>query len=130
MTDHQPTQEQQTGYIKVNLNYAPKTNGKKFAKWCEESGFTPLNGGRRAWSSSLSTYLRGASGVAYADGEPFLFYEEDLVDITALIQEANKKSYTYGYVAGYDDGKGSLKDGIEKVKRLTSNSGGSNNGKA
>ena len=72
------------GYIKVSLDYAPTTNGKKFAKWCEEHGFTPLNGGRRAWSSQLSTYLRGADGVAYADGEPFLFDEEDLVDIAEL----------------------------------------------
>ena len=84
----QPVDELKTGYIKVSLNYAPKTNGKKFAAWCERNGFTPLGSGRRAWSSQLSTYLRGASGIAYADGEPFLFYEEDLVDIQAECNRA------------------------------------------
>lgn len=71
---------EQYGYIKVRLNYAPKTNGKKFKEWCDNNGFIPMNSGRRGWSSSLGTYLRDASGIAYADGEPFLFYEEDLVD--------------------------------------------------
>jgi len=84
--------KQKHGYLKVDLDYAPTTNGKKFAKWCEEHGFTPLNGGRRAWSSSLSTYLRDASGVAYADGEPFLFYEEDLVDTEAIISTAVREA--------------------------------------
>lgn len=76
-----------TGYIKVQLDYAPKTNGKKFREWCEKHGFSYIGEGRRAWCSSLSTYLRGASGIAYADGEAFLFYEEDLIDIA---QETNR----------------------------------------
>ena len=75
-------------YLKVQVSLAPKTNGKKFAKWCEETGFTPLFGGRRAWSSGLSTYLRGADGIAFNDGEPFLYYEEDAIDLEALIKKA------------------------------------------
>lgn len=82
------------GYIKLQLNYAPKTNGKKFKAWCDDNGFVPLNSGRRGWSSSLSTYLRGASGIAYADGEPFLFYEEDLVDVEVLIKAAQHQLLT------------------------------------
>lgn len=81
-------EELREGYIKVQYDLAPKTNGKKFATWCEKYGFTPLNGGRIAWNSGLGTYLRGASGVAFADGEMFLFYEEDLIDIEAKIMEA------------------------------------------
>lgn len=83
--------EQKVGYIKVTLNYAPKTNGKKFKEWCKDGGFTFIGGERRAWSSSLSTYLRDADGIAYADGEPFLFYEEDLIDIQALIRTEKLK---------------------------------------
>jgi hypothetical protein len=90
-TNQASEDELKVGYIKVTLNYAPKTNGKKFDKWCDDNGFTPMNGGRRAWSSSLSTYLRDADGVAYADGEPFLFYEEDLVDIESLIRTEKLK---------------------------------------
>lgn len=77
------------GYIKIQYDLAPKTDGKKFAEWCEKYGFTPLNGGRRAWNSQLSTYLRGASGVAFADGEMFLFDEEDLVDLSGYISKVD-----------------------------------------
>jgi hypothetical protein len=80
--------ELRDGYIKVQLDYAPTTNAKKFAKWCEKYGFSPIGSGRRAWCSSLNTYLRDASGVAFADGEMFLFYEEDLVDVNTLITTA------------------------------------------
>lgn len=73
------------GYIKVQLDYAPKTNGKKFTEWCAAHNFDYLGSDRRAWCSSLGTYFRGAAGVAYNDGEPFLFYEDDLVDMEALI---------------------------------------------
>lgn len=92
MTQTPTNPELATGYTKVRLNYAPKTNGKKFAKWCEDNGFTPIGSGRRAWSSSLGTYLRDASGIAYADGEPFLFYEEDLVDIDKLLEKEALKA--------------------------------------
>lgn len=67
------------GYIKVQLDYAPTTNGKKFAEWCAKYGFVPLGSGRRAWCGSLSTYLRDAAGVAFNDGELFLFWDEDVV---------------------------------------------------
>lgn len=67
--------------IKAELDYAPTTNGKKFDKWCEKYGFTPLGSGRRAWCPSLSTYFRSALGLATTQGgESFLFYEEDLAD--------------------------------------------------
>lgn len=91
MSNQASEDEQKVGYIKVTLNYAPKTNGKKFKEWCKDSGFTFIGGGRRAWSSSLSTYLRDADGIAYADGEPFLFYEEDLIDIQSLIRTEKLK---------------------------------------
>ncbi len=69
-----------TGYIKVDLDYAPKDE-KDFEKWCEEHNFDYLGSqsGRRAWCGDLQTYFRGASGVAYNDGEAFLFYEEDII---------------------------------------------------
>lgn len=79
--------ELKTGYLKVELDYAPKTNGKKFDTWCAKYGFSPIGSGRRAWCSSLSTYLGDASGVAFNDGEMVLFYESDLVDVSALRME-------------------------------------------
>ena len=78
------------GYLKVQLDYAPKTNGKKFKAWCESHGFDYLGSGRRAWCSSLGTYMRGADGVAYVDGEMILFYEDDLFDPQAQKAERNK----------------------------------------
>lgn len=69
-----------SGYIKVQLDYAPKTNGKKFSEWCEQHGFVPLGSGRRAWCSDYNTYLRDGLGVAYTEcGESFIFYAEDLL---------------------------------------------------
>ncbi len=66
--------------MKMTLDYAPKENGDEFDKWCEKYGFNPLNSGRRAWCSELSTYFRGASGVATnANGAFFLFYPEDVL---------------------------------------------------
>lgn len=81
------SKELKEGYIKIQYDLAPKTNGKKFATWCEKYGFTPLNGGRRAWSSGLGTYLRDASGVGFSDGEMFLFYEEELINVTKLTNQ-------------------------------------------
>lgn len=72
--------ELKQGLIRVKLDYAPAENGKEFDEWCKKYDFDPLNSGRRAWCSSLSTYFRGALGVAFNDGEMFLFYAEDLVD--------------------------------------------------
>lgn len=74
-------------YLKVEVDYAPASNGKKFNEWCKKYDFDPLNSERRAWCSPLRTYFRGASGVAFADGEMFLFYKEDLVDVEALVEQ-------------------------------------------
>lgn len=49
--------ELREGYIKVRLDYAPKTNGKKMREWCDKHGFAFMGSGRRAWCSSLGTYL-------------------------------------------------------------------------
>lgn len=68
------------GLIRVKLDYAPKENGKEFDEWCKKYDFDPLGSGRRAWCSQLSTYFRGALGVAFNSGEMFLFYAEDLAD--------------------------------------------------
>lgn len=68
------------GMIRVKLDYAPAENGKEFDEWCKKHDFDPLNSGRRAWCSSLSTYFRDALGVAYNSGESFLFYAEDLAE--------------------------------------------------
>lgn len=69
------------GIIRVQLDFAPEKNGKKFDEWCKKYEFDPLGSGRRAWCSSLSTYFRNALGVAFnPGGEMFLFYSEDLMD--------------------------------------------------
>ena len=61
-------------YIKVTLDYAPKENGEEFDKWCEKYGFTPLDSGRRAWSSNYGTYFRDALEIACTvSGETFIF---------------------------------------------------------
>jgi len=73
------------GYLKVQLDYAPEVNGKKFQAWCEKYGFDYLASGRRAWCSSLQTYFRGASGVTFCDGEMMLFYDEDVSSKNSLI---------------------------------------------
>ena len=67
------------GYIKVKLDYAPTTNGKKAKEWFESHGMDFFGVGRRAWWSAGSTYFRDALGLAYTEsGESFLFYQEDL----------------------------------------------------
>ena len=76
------------GYIKVQLDYAPTDSEDAFAEWCKKYGFDcfGLDVGRRAWCSSLGTYLRDASGVAFSDdGEMFLFYEEDILQPSQII---------------------------------------------
>lgn len=74
-------------HIKVKLDYAPTTNGKKARAWFESHGMDFFGVGRRAWCSQYSTYFRDALGVAYTEsGESFLFYQEDLVE-SALEQE-------------------------------------------
>jgi len=71
------------GLIRVELDYAPTTNGKKAKEWFEAHGMTFCGVGRRAWWSAGSTYFRDALGMAYTEsGESFLFYEEDLVEPT------------------------------------------------
>lgn len=72
--------ELKEGMLKVKLDYAPTTNGKKAREWFEAHGMTFFGVGRRAWCPQYSTYFRDALGVAYTEsGESFLFYEEDLV---------------------------------------------------
>lgn len=112
------------GYFKATLDYAPKTNGKKFAKWCEDHGFTPLNGGRRAWSGSLQTYLRSADGVAYIDGEPFLFDEDDLVDLDKQVLEGRIEEYQLGLLTGAMPeliGKPMAEEHLAELKALQTN---------
>lgn len=75
-----PKSVEEVAYIKVTLDYAPEENGKEFDEWCEKYGFRPLGSGRRAWCSSLGTYMREASGVAVTDsGDIFLFYKDDIL---------------------------------------------------
>lgn len=74
-------------YIKVILDYAPKGNGEAFDLWCEKWGFTPLGSGRRAWCGNMSTYFRGADGVATTEnGDSFLFSDDDLYTRTAKLE--------------------------------------------
>lgn len=88
MPKQQDNSEPKEGYIKVQLDYAP-SDEKAFKKWCEERGFDYLgSGGRGAWCSQLGTYFRGASGVAYYDGEMILFDEEDIVDLQKEVEKA------------------------------------------
>jgi len=81
-TDHTDSVE---AYIKVTLDYAPKENGEEFDKWCEKYGFTPLDSGRRAWSSNYGTYFRDALGIACTvSGETFIFDQSDVDTFTTL----------------------------------------------
>lgn len=91
-TNPQPSEELKEGYLKAIFDYAPKTNSKKFREWCSKYDFDYIASGRRAWCSSLQTYFRGATGVAFIDGEMTLFYEEDIVDIKALINQEVQKA--------------------------------------
>ena len=50
------------------LEAIPKGDGYEFVEWCESKGFRPINGFRRAWCSSLSTYLRDADYLFHLDG--------------------------------------------------------------
>ncbi|MCY4057545.1 MAG: hypothetical protein OXG44_06055 [Gammaproteobacteria bacterium] len=73
----------------LNLAYidpeelTPEATGhaqKKWGDWCRARNIDPLNGGRRAWISALSTYLRDADylvwhgsalvGLGYARKDP------------------------------------------------------------
>lgn len=57
--------------IRVEIEPIPDlpTDSQEWDQWCLERGFNALNGGRRAWCSSISTYLRDATGLVYHDGE-------------------------------------------------------------
>lgn len=46
--------------FEAQIEKIPEGDGTDFESWCEQYGFTPLNGGRRAWCSSLGTYMRDA----------------------------------------------------------------------
>lgn len=109
-----------TGYIKVELDYAPKTNGKKFAEWCKKYNFAPIGSGRRAWCPSLQTYLRGASGVAFADGEMFLFDKEDLINLqsekTKAVNDFADELLKYPEYQSFD--QYNPDDWIETIKQL------------
>ena len=76
-------------YIKIEVDYAPKVNGKEFEGWCEKYGFNYLASGRRAWCNSLNSYFADADGVAFSEnGEMFLFYEEESVNLDTLLKQA------------------------------------------
>lgn len=78
--------ELREGYVKVILDYAPIDDEDKFKEWCKKYNFDYVGlEGRGAWCSALGTYFRGASGVAFNDGEMFLFYDDDVVDVDKLI---------------------------------------------
>ena len=50
-----------------------------FKGWCEDNGFHYLGSPRRAWCSSLGTYLRGAKYYFHAEaGFSALLHEEDV----------------------------------------------------
>lgn len=84
--------ELKTGYLKVQLDYAPIDDEEKFKLWCKKYNFDYVGlEGRGAWCSSLGTYFRGASGVAFNDGEMFLFYEDNLIDITDLQRQHERE---------------------------------------
>lgn len=92
------SEELKTGYIKVLLDYAPRDTDENFRAWCKKHDFDcfGLGVGREAWCSRLGTYLRGVSGVAYAEYEPFLFYEEDVVDLQAYTDEIRREVIEWG----------------------------------
>ena len=61
------------------LDQVPEDDDKIFREWCEYYGFHFLGGGRRAWCSSLSTYLRDAKYLFTTEmGDMLLLYDEPI----------------------------------------------------
>lgn len=87
---HSSQAELRDGYLRAQLDYAPKDSEEAFEAWCKKYKFDcfGLDVGRQAWCSSLGTYFRGADGVAFIDGEMTLFYEDDLLDLTSHTNKA------------------------------------------
>lgn len=46
--------------FEAQIEKIPEGDGQTFEEWCEKYGFHPLKGDRRAWCSSLGTYVRDA----------------------------------------------------------------------
>lgn len=124
MTDTKHTDSVEA-YIKVTLDYAPKENGEEFDKWCEKYGFTPLNSGRRAWSSGYGTYFRDALGIACTEsGETFIFDQSDVDTFTTLQATQSKDleiQYNAGFRAGYEQCVKNQSQQVEEAvrKRIT-----------
>ena len=65
--------------LSVNVDLAPRLNGKEFEKYCDKYGFYYINSSRRAWCDEFKTYFRNAVGIATTKGDVrFLIYEDDL----------------------------------------------------
>ena len=76
-----------TAYMEVELEDIPgrrEASQEEWEKWCEDHDFTCLGNhaeSRRAWISSLSTYIRGAAWLVYSDGGLVdLAYKDDVGD--------------------------------------------------
>ena len=66
--------------FEAQIEKIPAGVGIDFENWCEKYGFTPLNGWRRAWCSSLGTYMRDADYLVTLIGLsdcPSFFMTED-----------------------------------------------------
>ena len=68
----------------IEAEYDPiPPDGPEFDEWVKKNDkfleLWPLNSGRRLWSGTLRTYLRGCDAVLYIDGAPVDFvYQADL----------------------------------------------------
>lgn len=65
--------ERLSAWLNVKADPVPDADAVSNAAWrdwCQSKGFDDLGkeGGRRAWMPQLSTYLRGAKWLIYADG--------------------------------------------------------------
>ena len=57
----------------------------KFQAWCDLNGYHYLGGDRRAWCSSLGTYIRDSKYTFHTEsGFPILLREEDFEEVSTL----------------------------------------------
>lgn len=78
--------ERKTVYLECQVERIPgedEVSPKEWLDWCTARGIDPLGGGRRAWWSEISTYIRGADYIVYFDGTPIdVIGKESLSDLT------------------------------------------------
>ena len=74
--------------FEATIEKIPEGDGADFEDWCEQYGFVPLNEGRRAWCSSLNTYMRNADYLVTLDISdcPSFFMTEDELQQAKIVK--------------------------------------------